>query len=606
MNLRPCALLCLALALHTVSAAVRNDSANVAADDTGRLNQAAKDADDGLATVALAVWADQGGPMDANALGAIAAFARRGEGYAGRAAIILATTNRREELITALAGNRSGRHLAAWTLAAWALFERMDDDALAEQRIGEGPKGRAIGSALNAQFGTGAVAGKGGKKAPARPRGKESGLVALAPTIADLLADKDGATRIAAAIAAAYAGIDDPVVHTALDAAAEKKGPAAAARLLLHARLGRPIDEAQLREAFADKRDQPRTIEVDEVSLSRDPLATPGAAMVCEAIGILGDQTFLPILHDGLAHKDLRVRIDAAHALRRMPHPSSIEPLLAAVKKPRREDWPVLVAVCAALADNPDRRSVEPLIELLKSQEKPPTRFRQDVLYALSSIAGNQFGRTDTKAWAEWWSQQPADFAVDPAVSSAFRAKYRVQDMSVQQNGGFYGLPIASDRLSFVLDYSNSMKGDPIANLKSNASMTISDLAKHVLFNLVAFNTGVEPLEGYGLTDDRKAALTFIENTALSGQTRSYDGTEYAFGIAGIDTLILLTDGQPTGGLQTRWDAIQPLTNLLLRYRPIAIHCIDFRVGGKGGGQGKLDPLDQYASEHAGKYMIVE
>ncbi len=607
MHLRSFALALLALA--SLDGAVHNDSSNIPESQDGRLGVIAKDNDTGLATVTLAVWAENCEAISAADLGSLNAYCKRGPGYTGRCAIALACTAQRAELIKSLAAQKNGRALAAWTLAAWALFERKDDDSLDEMRSGDGHPPR---SAKPATFGTGAVGSAKGKGAADKhKKGKgDNGntLSSLVPLMIELLADRDDETRSATAIAAAYAGINDAALIAALDAAADRQGPAAAASLLLHARLGQALDPARARAAFDDRRAQPKIISEDDAVLSLDPLTTPSAAMVCEAIGLSKDPALLAILHEGLVHKDLRVRYDAARAIRRLADPSSVPFLLEAIKHPKRSEWPVLVAVCYALADIPSISAIQPLIDVLKTQEKPATRFRQDILYALSSIAGNQFGRTTAASWETWLQSQEPAFVLDAAASADFRAKYRIQDMSVEELGGFYGMPIASDRIAFVLDYSNSMKGDKITNLVDNTSQTITDLAPHVQFNLVAFNSGVEPFDAYELSKDRKGALEFITNTNLQNQTRSYDGCEYSFALAEVDTLILLTDGQPTGGLVKNWNAIQPLTNLLLRYRPLAISCIDFRIGGKApaGAKTKLDSLDQYANEHVGRYLIVE
>ena len=113
----------------------------------------------------------------------------------------------------------------------------------------------------------------------------------------------------------------------------------------------------------------------------------------------------------------------------------------------------MLIDVCDAIGMMPDKRMIKPLVTRLGRERG---RFRQDVVYALSSIAGAQEGKT-VREWVEWYKSHGENFEVDPEATKEFRSTRWVTKMSVPSYGFFYGLSIYSDRFCFVVDTSGSM-----------------------------------------------------------------------------------------------------------------------------------------------------
>lgn len=578
------------------------------------LSAAAKDPSNGLATVALGMWAEGASAVAPQDLARIGAYCQRGQPYASRAAIALACSPQRSTLVASLAAQREGRRLAAMTLAAWAIMQYVDDAHLTEMRAKSGiARTRSPGASAKALWGCGGLSRNAGGGGAGKTKGSVApgDLADHAKVLADLIASPDAMTRISAGMAAAYGGIADPAVAAALGKAAERNGTMAAILALHQARTQAGEDPVLLATASAERREQPPVVEADDPSLSLDPLSTPAMAMVCESLLIRRDARQLPLLHQTVLNaKDLRVRYDALRALRAIAAPESVPTLIAVLAKLDRRQWPLLVQTCAALADIPDGRAVGPLIAALERHEQPDDRFRQDIMYALRSITAPQndvLASSRSGEWKGWWEAKQAGFVPDAAASREFRANHRVQDMQVRSLGDFYDLPLYSDRFAMVLDYSNSMGGGRIDELRQRATTLVDSLPNHALFNIVAFNAKLTWLNDYDLFNDRRKANDFIANTPLKLHTRSYDATESAFSVNGSDTLYLLTDGQPTTGSVVEWSAIMPLSNLLLRYRPIAIFTIDLKgtVQGVNGKVRGSNALEVYAHEHAGLYAAV-
>ncbi|MBN8526398.1 MAG: HEAT repeat domain-containing protein [Planctomycetes bacterium] len=417
------------------------------------------------------------------------------------------------------------------------------------------------------------------------------GAAGDAALVAALLPTKDRGVAERALIAAAYAGGADLI--PAADAASAKGEVADACRLLLRARHQQALEPA-LVASIAAARPRPQIGEALPV-LSLGELDVPAQCILLDAIIAAGDAAQVPVVERLLAHPDLRIRVDACRAARRLAAPALVGPLSAMLTDGQ---WPVLVEACAALGEIGSPDAVEPLIAALK---KRSGRLREDLVHALASIAGAQEGRQSAEAWSAWWTGCKASFVPDPAATRAFRAAVRVQDVDLQGYAAFYDMPIRSDRFAFILDASGSMKADgKIDDLRSHATEAVRMLPQQVLFTVVDFGGHITRLGGYeDIGVDRAAALKRIASFELSmGGTRSIDAIAAGLSLRGIDTLYFLSDGDPNGLQCDDWDRSCAMAALLTRHRPVALGMISFHAGA-GNAQG----MWRMAVEHAGRFQ---
>jgi Ca-activated chloride channel family protein len=109
----------------------------------------------------------------------------------------------------------------------------------------------------------------------------------------------------------------------------------------------------------------------------------------------------------------------------------------------------------------------------------------------------------------------------------------------------------------FVLDKSGSMTGKKIEQAKSALKFVLNNLHEGDLFNIVAYDSGVESfrpeLERYN-DEQRKAAIGYVENLYAGGGTNIHGATTTALSMLKDDKrpsyVIFLTDGLPTVGEQ--------------------------------------------------------
>lgn len=501
-----------------------------------------------------------------------AALIGSAHGKVGELASLVAKAGDRKLAAAILAADAmAGSHFA--DLQAATLYKNVEE---ARARTGIDP------SEEKEKGKKGGKAAKAGRKVPGR-RSSDAGL------IGELLQDSDPETVRLALMAAAYGGDESLKARIA---GMPVTGPAAAGAVLLYrVRTGEKLADEEASALFTQAMKSSVTSASDG-GLSDFSLDLPGGIMACQAAALQKSQSLLPLLHAALASPDVRIQAEAARAIGAAGSPSSV-PVLS--QKLGDCSWPVLVEVTRALGAIPDARSITPLITRLRTEKG---RFRLDVVYALSSIAGEQKGRT-VADWESWWRKTGQAFVPDPGVTQAFRQKNRVQDMVVPSLGMFYSLPIYSDRLCFVVDSSQSMRGERIASLKANLTKAVETIADGVAYNIVNFGGVIEVMRRDSLVRDKRSGFRRIEEMGLSSGTRSYDAMEVGCRMEGVDTLYFLSDGKPTPSQVSEWGEIRRAIALCDRQRPLAIHVVEFNP------EGNTEPMVEMADENGGLYEAV-
>jgi len=323
--------------------------------------------------------------------------------------------------------------------------------------------------------------------------------------------------------------------------------------------------------------DEPRWRKnLGKYATSRQPAKRIGAAV---ALADLRTTEALELLHGLAADPDRAVRITAIREIANL----------------RRKDGIALLIGRLAVE--------EPTIKLL-------------IVRLLRLMTGEDFGMGGR--WAKWWGEHEAGFQI-PTYQVALareleRAKHR--DAGGTQTK-FYGLAVVSKRVCFILDTSGSMsaiaKGaDDRTTTKEGKGSTRLAVAKEQLaaalrgvpdgdlFNLIFFESGVSSWSDQ-LTEMsasvREDALRFLGKQRPAGGTAVFDALDEAFQDDRIDTIFLLTDGDPSAG---RIQDPRRLASEIARMnttRLIQINCISI------GQDSAL--LKQLAADSSGSYKAV-
>jgi len=226
----------------------------------------------------------------------------------------------------------------------------------------------------------------------------------------------------------------------------------------------------------------------------------------------------------------------------------------------------------------------------------------RQLLWTLRMITGLDHGTSHTR-WDRWWQAEGARFEL-PTTEEAQRA----EDARVERRAGsetvstFYGLRVVSDRVCFILDVSRSMlqessEGNRLDVAKAQLEGVLKSFPAGDLFNVIFFSSQIAPWSDalVEMSARRRAeALAFVAEQKPTGVTAIYDALAVAFEDRRIDTIYLLTDGDPKGGSVDDVEEIRAEVARWNRLRRIQIHSVAI-------GQSSV-LLEQLAADSGGEY----
>lgn len=275
-------------------------------------------------------------------------------------------------------------------------------------------------------------------------------------------------------------------------------------------------------------------------------------------LGKTGDKRFVATLTKGLAHADWSTRLAALDGLLQARAAEGVGAIVAQMEK----ETGLMLA-----------------------------RFA-DVLWKLTGKPH----RTSVAAWKSWWEKEGASFA---PISLAELAKLEADEemrrlKQTTKAATFFGIRILSHRVIFVLDVSGSMnetlrseyvgrQGKPrIEVAKEELAKCIDALEPESLFNIITFSSDVDHWLDGGIaqfsTSNKDEAKKFVGALGANGATNLYDSLKQAFADPDVDTIFVLSDGEPTAGEVTDQYVIRERVQQWNEHRRVTIHTI--AVGG--------------------------
>jgi len=261
------------------------------------------------------------------------------------------------------------------------------------------------------------------------------------------------------------------------------------------------------------------------------------------------------------------------------------------------------------------RESVPTLIDrMIAEEEGGELVLRNRIVEVLTGMTGQSF-ETASSTWRKWWENEGESF-VFPTQEELLK-KAREREARLNENttvGSFYGLPVVSKRAIFIVDQSGSMNaaaktsrytGEKTSTrlgvAQAQLKLALENYADGGLFNVVFFDGVVSPWEKKLVKmtkDNREDAMKWAERKRPRGATAIYDSLEFAFAQEGLDTIYLLTDGQPSAGKINNSKRIRELVRQWNAVKHITIHCVAI------GGDNNL--LRGLAEDTGGMMTVVE
>ncbi|MFT4538196.1 MAG: hypothetical protein ACI841_002594 [Planctomycetota bacterium] len=201
------------------------------------------------------------------------------------------------------------------------------------------------------------------------------------------------------------------------------------------------------------------------------------------------------------------------------------------------------------------RRIGESIPHLIARMEQDGVRLRERAHAALLELSGVDHG-LQAERWKAWWKAEGANFQMPDAASvrETLRARNERREAApTHAESTFYGVRFATDRVIFVLDISGSMQEfGRLPRMKREVLAALDEIPDGASFNLIYFGSSVYPL-GKGMVlmspNNRKAVRRSILSQQDLGGTNLHGGLRAAFADPNVETIVLLSDGEPTEGV---------------------------------------------------------
>jgi HEAT repeat protein len=304
-----------------------------------------------------------------------------------------------------------------------------------------------------------------------------------------------------------------------------------------------------------------------------------------------GDPAWIDELVDLAGHEDPEVRSLALESLGRAKALEAPAHLIAALDD---STWSVRLAALDALAQMRVKDAIGPIVERMAKEDG---RMLQDFALTLGRLTGQAYGG-NVEGWRSWWKANGERFEFPTAerldAIKASEEEYRLRQ-STHVESKFFGLRIISHRVIFIIDVSGSMHealdsvyegkaGRPRMEVAGRElDRCIQGLQPNSFFNILTFSNDVNRWVNGALAvasdKNRQDAQTWVARLREGGGTNLYGAIREAFKDLDVDTIYILSDGEPSVGEAIDPAVIRDRVQAWNEHRGIVIHTIS--VGGQ-------------------------
>jgi HEAT repeat protein len=333
---------------------------------------------------------------------------------------------------------------------------------------------------------------------------------------------------------------------------------------------------------------------------TEDPVVRAEAIV---GIGDLADPRAAPILSAFARADDARVREAALRTLGRLGTERSLPALVLALEDPSPR---VVEAAADGLAALETDAAFGPLIDRLAKAGADDLRLVDSLTRALGRLSGLALG-DDADLWRAWWEQ----------ASQKPRPERERRAPTTVAGPRYFGFPVRSSRVVFVLDVSRSMGWNGrLERAQDELRRAISHLPARTRFDIVTFS---DVSEGWrdklvaATPETVRKALAFVDRQKPISGTNIFDALRRAFAVEEADTIFFLSDGSPSTGALVDPDAILAEVREWNRWRRVRIHAIALVQGeppSEFAATERREPavafLRRLAADHEGDFRSFE
>jgi HEAT repeat protein len=324
----------------------------------------------------------------------------------------------------------------------------------------------------------------------------------------------------------------------------------------------------------------------------------------------VGDKVWVDELVALSKNTDPELRNLAIQALGGTRDASYLPALIAALED---ANWSTRMAALEALEH---MRSKDAVTAIIARMAKEDGRVQNEFANSLWRLTGQPF-QSNAEGWSKWWegAKDKFVFLTEDQLAQVRTGEedWRLkQETHVKQE--FFGIKIISHRVIFIIDISGSMN-EGLANeyqgmagqsrmevAKAELQKCVAGLDPTAFFNIILFSTGVEKWIDGSLAaanqKNRDEAKSFIDKIGANGGTNLYDAVELAFEDKDVDTIFIMSDGEPNLGKESDPVVIREHVKAWNEHRGIVINTIQVA--------GQFQILDWLAEDSGGTHVKFE
>ncbi|MCB9907825.1 MAG: VWA domain-containing protein [Planctomycetes bacterium] len=322
-----------------------------------------------------------------------------------------------------------------------------------------------------------------------------------------------------------------------------------------------------------------------------------------------GSDEWITTLTGYCEDKDANLQHAARMEVLRMARTQDFDRFVSWLSDP---SWTIRQGALQALESLKQTKVLEPIITRMPEESG---RLLFEFGETLFRLTGHNFG-IQANTWKAWYEKEGQDAKIlsDSELEEAVRMRILKSQKERSKTPRFFGIEIRSERVIFIVDVSGSMnevlkglyvnqKGEVrIERAKKELVQVIENLAPGTRFNIIAFSGGVDEWSDKPLADspepDRAKALEWSKALGAGGGTNLHGALMAALEEPDVDTILVLSDGEPSVGDLIDPGAIREDIQARNRERNIRIHTIAL------GGSLKI--LEWLAEDSGGRFVQIE
>ena len=265
------------------------------------------------------------------------------------------------------------------------------------------------------------------------------------------------------------------------------------------------------------------------------------------------------------------------------------------------DDWRVRLQAVDNLGTTRTKTAVDRLIEALEDG-RPTVGVRS--MAHLRALTHQPHTRPEQ--WQRWWRDNRDSFTFPEGGALAPPETGEGDTVAV-----YNGIRVTSDHVAFLIDKSHAM-GEQLNHTGTSKEQAARDQLEQVLAALpggVLFNVYTYELdfEAYARKPEEldpkqaKKALEFVDKQNRRGAKDIWQVLEAVVSDPAIDTIYLLSSGEPDTGLYVHWSRVTRHLKDLNRFHKVTVHTVAY-----SGNQWHRDQLEKISEATGGEFKWFE